>query len=294
MVVTIICARLLYSLRFLITLSLVTLPWVTASRCLGQEKPPQTEEEKQARQDLNQGVQAFKNGQYQEAERYFAHAKQLDPRLLNARLYLATAYASEFIPGASSEQNKYVGRQAIDEFKDALAVDPENISAIDGVGSLLFQMAGTPYDAEKLQESKSYHQKHIELKPNDPELYYWIGVIDWTLSFRANGELRASYDEHSGGKKELRDEDPLPNDLRQKYVREFGAAIDEGIESLKHAIELRPEYDDAMAYLNLLYRRKADTAADQNERDELLKMADDLVDKVKDIKQKRAQTSSQR
>jgi len=43
-----------------------------------------------------------------------------------------------------------------------------------------------------------------------------------------------------------------------------------------------------MAYLNLLYRRKADTAAYQNERDELLKMADDLVDKVKDIKQKKS------
>ena len=48
-----------------------------------------------------------------------------------------------------------------------------------------------------------------------------------------------------------------------------------------------------MAYLNLLYRRKADTVNYQNERDELLHMADDLVDKVNEIKTKRAQQPSQ-
>jgi len=97
-------ARLLHSLRFLLVVSLLALPWWTASRCLGQDKSPQTEEERQARQDLNEGVQAFKNGQHQEAERYFAHAKQLYPKLLNARLYLATTYASQYTlpPGSFS------------------------------------------------------------------------------------------------------------------------------------------------------------------------------------------------
>src|SRR5882762_5694962 len=84
MIVTIIGVRLLHSLRFLLVVSLLALPWWTPSRCLGQDKSPQTEEERQPRQDLNEGVQAFKNGQYQEAERYFAHAKQFYPKLLNA------------------------------------------------------------------------------------------------------------------------------------------------------------------------------------------------------------------
>jgi hypothetical protein len=48
-----------------------------------------------------------------------------------------------------------------------------------------------------------------------------------------------------------------------------------------------------MAYLNLMYRRKADTVANESEREQLIKMADDLVDKVKDIKQKRAEEPSQ-
>ncbi len=278
MIVTVIRVRLLHSLRFLVV-SLLALPWLTASRCLGQDKSPQTEEERQARQDLNQGVQAFKNGQYQEAERYFAHAKQLYPKLLNARLYLATTYASQYIPSAPSEENIRMGRAATEEFRGALSLDPQNISAIDGLGSLLFQMAGSPFDPDLFQESKSYHQKHIYLRPDDPEPYYWIGVIDWTLAFRANGLLRAKFNLSVKGR-QLSDDAPLPPDLRDEYVREYGATIDEGINSLNHAISIKPDYDDAMAYLNLLYRRKADTVASESEREQLIKMADDLIDKV--------------
>ena len=65
--------------------------------------------------------------------------------------------------------------------------------------------------------------------------------------------------------------------------------LDGGSASLKHAIELGPDHDDRMARLNLLYRRKADTANYQDDRDGLLKMADDLVDKVKEIKRTRTE-----
>jgi len=241
-----------------------------------------------ARDLLNKGVAAYKNAQYDTAIEDFKQAKDLDPGLMNARLYLATAYASQYIPGAPSEQNVRLGTQAVNEFKEVLQLDPNNLSAIDGIGSILFQMAGTPYDPKKFEESKSYHQKHIELKPNDPEPYYWIGVIDWTLAFRGNGELRAAYNrEHVN--KQVRDDDPLPPAVRAEYVAKYGALVDEGIAYLQKAIQLRPDYDDAMAYLNLLYRRKADMVESADERANLKKQADELIDKVKEIKQKRAE-----
>jgi tetratricopeptide (TPR) repeat protein len=241
-----------------------------------------------ARDLLNKGVGAYKNAQYDTAIEDFKEAKDLDPTLMNARLYLATAYASQYIPGAPSEQNVRLGTQAVNEFKEVLSIDPNNLSAIDGIGSILFQMAGTPYDPKKFEESKSYHQKHIDLKPNDPEPYYWIGVIDWTLAFRANGELRAGYNrEHLN--KQVRDTDPLPPSLRAEYAVKYGSLVEEGITNLRKSIEVKPDYDDAMAYLNLLYRRKADMVESAEERAGLLKQADDLVDKVKEIKQKRAE-----
>jgi tetratricopeptide (TPR) repeat protein len=245
-----------------------------------------------ARDLLNKGVAAYKNGLYDAAIDDFQKAKELDPQLMNARLYLATAYASQYIPGAPSEQNVRLGTAAVNEFKEVLQIDPNNISAIDGIGSILFQMAGTPYDPKRFEESKSYHQKHIELRPNDPEPYYWIGVIDWTLSFRANGELRAAYN-RDHVTKQVKDTDPLPAVLRSEYTTKFGPLVGEGITDLQKAIQLRPDYDDAMAYLNLLYRRKADMVESADERAALLKQADDLVDKVKEIKQKRAEQPQQ-
>jgi len=240
-----------------------------------------------ARDLLNKGVAAFKNGQSDAAIEDFKQAKEADPDLLNARLYLATAYASLYIPGAPSAENLARGQQAVSEFKEVLDKDQNNLSAIDGIGSILFQMGGQPFDPKKFEESKSYHQRHIQLKPDDPEPYYWIGVIDWTLAFRANGEMRIAYNKDNI-KKQVKDTDPLPPAVRTEYASKYGAIIDEGITDLQKAITLRPDYDDAMAYLNLLYRRKADMVETPDERASLLKQADDLVDKVKEIKQKRA------
>ena len=241
-----------------------------------------------ARDALNKGVGAFKNGQYDTAIEFFKQARDLDPTLMNARLYLATAYASQYIPGAPSDANVKLGNQAIAEFKDVLSIDPNNLGAIDGIGSMVFQMAGTPYDAKKFEESKTYHQKHIELKPNDPEPYYWVGVIDWMVSNRVSMELRADYNKNNI-KKQVRDLDPLPPAVRADYVAKCSSMAEEGIAALQKATQLKPDYDDALAYLNLLYRRKADMVGSAEERDNLLKQADDLVDKVKEIKQKRAE-----
>jgi tetratricopeptide (TPR) repeat protein len=252
-----------------------------------RQASPQANRQFQARDLLGRGVEAFKNAQYDEAEQDFLRAKELDPELVNARLYLATTYASQYIPGAPSRENRRRGQAAVEEFKELLALNPQNLSAIDGLGSILFQMAGTPFDPDLFRESKSCHQKHIDLRPLDPEPHFWIGVIDWTLAFRGNAQYRAEYNLSPRGE-QLNDNEPLPEDLRQVYAREYGSIIEEGISSMKRALELRPDYDDAMAYLNLLYRRKGDIATTPAEREVLTQLADELIDKVKEIKEKRA------
>jgi tetratricopeptide (TPR) repeat protein len=245
-----------------------------------------------ARDLLNKGVAAFKNAQFDTAVEDFKQAKELDPDLLNARLYLATAYASQYIPGAPSDENMRHGQEAIAEYRSVLEKAPNNMSAIDGLASILYQMAGQPFDAKKFEESKKYHEQHIALKPQDPQPYYSIGVIDWALAYRGNTEMRADYN-RAHINKQVKDTDPLPPDVRKEYTEKYQAMVDDGIKSLQTAIQLKPDYDDAMTYLNLLYRRKADMVESSAERDALTKQADDLLDKVKEIKQKRAEQPAQ-
>jgi len=244
-----------------------------------------------ARDLLNKGVAAFKNAQFDAAVEDFKEAEELDPELLNARLYLATAYASQYIPGAPSDENMRHGQEAIQEYRNVLEKDANNLSAIDGLASIEYQMAGQPFDAKKFEESKQYHQKHIALRPADPQPYYSIGVIDWALAYRGNTEMRADYNK-AHINKQVKDTEPMPPDVRKAYTEKYEPLVDDGIASLKKAIDLKPDYDDAMTYLNLLYRRKADMVESTAERDALTKQADDLLDKVKEIKQRRSEQPS--
>lgn len=245
----------------------------------------------QARDLLNKGVAAFKNAQFDAAVEDFKRAKELDPDLINARLYLATAYASQYIPGAPSDENMRHGQEAVAEYREVLDKDANNLNAIDGLASILYQMAGQPFDPKKFEESKSFHQKHIQIKPQDPQPYYSVGVIDWALAYRGNNEMRSDYNK-AHINKQVKDTDPLPPDVRQAYTQKYGAMVDDGIKALQTAIQLKPDYDDAMTYLNLLLRRKADMVESAAERDALTKQADDLLDKVKELKQKRAEQTT--
>jgi tetratricopeptide (TPR) repeat protein len=268
--------------------SLLALP-LLCSPALPKSQQSGDEAKAQARVSLNQGAQAFRTGQFDEAIEDFKRAKVLDPSLINASLYLATAYANQYIPGAPSKENTQLGQQAMEEFQAVLARDPTNLSAIDGIGSILYNMAGVPFDSEMMNDSKAYHQKHIDIKPKDVEPYYWIGVIDWSLAYRANRELRQNWMQKKSVT--LAANDALPEAARQDFENQFKNIVDEGIEHLKQAIILRPDYDDAMAYLNLLYRMKAEMEPTVGLRDADLREADELVDRVKEIKKKKMDSS---
>jgi tetratricopeptide (TPR) repeat protein len=258
----------------------------------GAQQEQLTADQVEARAKLNEGVQAFRNGKLEEATQDFKRATELDPSLTNAHLYLATAYASQYIPGAPSDENLNLGKQAIQEFKTVLDRDPKNLTAMDGIGSILYNMGANPFDAAKLAESKTYHLKHIEIKAADPEPYFWIGVIDWSIAYHAEQQKRSDWTQRTG--QALAPDQVLPELARDEFGNEYGDTIDEGIGRVKKALEFKPDYDDAMAYLNLLYRLKADTENSPQARDEDIKTADELVDKLKEIRQARAASQQQK
>lgn len=238
-----------------------------------------------ARDDLNKGVEAYKNAQFEAAIEYFKDAAANDPKLTNAKLYLAQAYAQQYIPGAPSEENKRNGEQAIAVWKEVLQADPNNLTAIGGIGSMLFNMAGSPsFNRDMMEQAKSYQQRALAINPNDSTVYYWIGVIDFTVAYRTNMRLREEYNQKA--KKQIHPLDPLPPALRDQFIQEEGQTVDEGISDLQKAIQIKPDYANAMAYLNLLLRQKADmeTTSEARQADE--KQADDLLEKVKEINQK--------
>jgi len=239
-------------------------------------------EKLRARDQINKGVQAYKSAKYEEAIEHFKNAVQLDPTLLNARLYLATAYMQQYIPGADSPENNKYAEEAIAEFKRVLDVNPpkeQKILALKGIASLYFNM-------KKMDDAKKYHQMVADLDPNDPEVYYSIAVIDWTQAYQPRLEARAKL-----GLKptDLTIDKKTCADLL-KAISANQAVVEDGISKLNKAIELRPDYDDAMAYLNLMYRERADLECDNPDaRKADLKNADDWVDRTMATKKAKAE-----
>jgi len=234
-----------------------------------------------ARDQLNKGVASYKNARYEQAIDHFQQAVSLDPTLINAKLYLATAYAQQYIPGVDAEDNMRMATQAIDQYKSVLEKDPKNINSIKGIAYLYLQM-------KKFEDAKTYYRKALEVDPSDPEAYYSIGVIDWTQCYQPRMEERAKLglkpEEMLSAKN--KDQKKLCEDLKEKN----GPIIQDGIDVLNKALQLRDNYDDAMAYMNLMYREKADTDCDDPAaRATDLKTADEWVDKTMAAKKAKAE-----
>ena len=241
-----------------------------------------------ARDQLNKGVESYKNNHYEQAIDHFQQAVRLDPSLINARMYLATAFVSQYIPGVDSPENLRTAQQAIDEYQRVIDANPsrdQKVNAAKGIAYLYL-------NEKKWDEAKKFYRMASDLDPNDPEPYYSIGVIDWTAAYQPRMEERAKL----GMKPE---ENLNPKNKDQKKVCEElktknAPAIQEGIDSLNKAIQLRPDYDDAMAYLNLMYREKGDVECDDlAARAEDLKTADHWVDETLRVKKAKAEKAAQ-
>lgn len=222
-----------------------------------------------ARSDLNKGVQAYKNAKYDQAIQYFKESVSLDPGLVNARLYLATAYAQQFVPGVDSPDNNKSAEAAIDQYQEVLKLHPgheQEINSLKGIAYLYLQM-------KKFDQAKEYYRKALQMDPNDAELYYSIAVIDWTQVYQPRMQLWAEQG--------LKPTEELKSAKACEKLKDTNAdKVNEGLQMLDKAVKLRPEYPDAMAYMNLLYREKAHIdCGDPDTRQADLKTADSWVDK---------------
>ena len=227
-----------------------------------------------ARDQLNKGVQAYRNAQFQPAIMHFKEAVALDPSLLNARLYLATAYAAQYVPGGESEDNKQYAEQAIAAFQDVLKMDDGKTSASTTALSFIAQMY---YGMKEFDKAKETNQQRIKLEPNNPEPYYWIGVLDWAVCFPRAQKVRVDHDIAQPNKDgEL---PVIPEKYRKDLADQNGPLVEEGLNALNKAILLKPNDVDSMAYLNLTYRQKAEIDPDNETREADLKLADDWVNK---------------
>ena len=196
---------------------------------------------------MDRGVEAYKSARYEEAIFHFEKATQLAPCLTMARTYLATAQAQDVVPGLDTSDNLEIASQAIANFKIVLNQNPHDVNSLK-------QVAGVYFSIKKFEDAKEWQKKVLREDAHDYEAAYTIGVIDWTLAhqnvLKALNALQLT-DDGEGNTQ-------APPEVLASIRQQNSDLVAEAKQYLEQAIADHPNYDNAMSYLNLVYRRKAD------------------------------------
>jgi tetratricopeptide (TPR) repeat protein len=233
-----------------------------------------------ARDNLNSGVRAYKSGQYSQSVNFFKQACDLDPEWNVPRLYLAMSYMSQWIPGSESAENKKFADSAMEQFNKVLAASPTDTDKQIATASI----ASIYFNEKDFDKAVEWNKKLIELNPKSKEAYYTLGVIAWTKWVQEDLKARADM--------KMKREDPGP--LKDKKVKaelkeKWMPVLDEGVASIQKALDIDPNYDDAMAYMNLLIRYRADLLDTPEEYKKQSEVADTWVNKSMEAKKVNAE-----
>jgi len=208
-----------------------------------------------SRDDLNKGVKAYTEQKFADAAKYFEESIRLDPEFEVARMYLATTYSTQFVPGSPDPKSNEMAEKAIATFKDVVekAKGTPNVNAMLSIASLYYQLK--QYDA-----SKEWCRKIQQVDANNAESLYRIAVIDYDDSLAKTGLQGENLEFLSAEEKAHTQQD-----------------IEEGLKCIDQAVKIRPNYFDAMEYENLLWREKAKFETDEKAKQALIQEADKIA-----------------
>jgi tetratricopeptide (TPR) repeat protein len=251
-----------------------------------------------ARDNLNKGVNAFKSGQYTAAADDFKTAIDLDPDLPSARLYLATAYMTQFVPGSEAPDNIRNRDSALHEFQTSLNSNLDNKNKLLAMQSL----ANLYYNMKDYTQAEDWNKKVIAADPKNKEAYYTLGVIAWSQFVPSWREARSTQGIKPEDPGPLKDAKPAPKgkkaaaaepDLKADLKAKYWQKLTDGIEDEKKALDIDPEYENAMVYMNLLIRYRADLEDTKEQYLADAKESDNWVQKsLETVKKKAARKSA--
>jgi len=134
--------------------------------------------------------------------------------------------------------------------KDAKSTDP----------NVYMQLAGYYGRQGRFDKTIEAFEARAAQEPNNPEGFYTIATQYWDQAYRGAG-------------------------VKDSDKKEF---VDKGIKAIDHAIEIKPDYVEALVYKNLLLRLQANLETNPARQQALIKEADSFRDKAEEIRKRKA------
>jgi len=239
---------------------------------------------------MGRGEQALKSAHYGEAAAAFQHAIEIDPSKVSAHQYLGATFYVQFIPGDDSPENLANAGKARAGFTRVLSLDADNTIALKFLASLTYLEALGTHDQvarlQKLDQAQAAYRRLADADPRSKEAWYGLGVVDW-MKWHAgwmSALTRAGMTAWSTM--------PIADaNIRRNLRATYGSLVEDGIANLKKAIDIDPDYADAMWYIDMFIRERAsvDDTTEGYRRD--VELAGDWIGKALDASKRKALTA---
>ena len=233
-----------------------------------------------SKKEIKRGNEYLKAAQYQSALAAYQEALRLDPGETKLHKHIGIAYMGLYQPGSRHPKDLEFAQKAIENLKEYVAIYPDDKKALEYLISMYLNtesyedaiafyqneiLKRDPKDSKAMQSlAMLYFKKgdfdngvkwlkeRLTVEGTNPEVYYLIGVQAWDRSYN------------------FPDVDPV---LRAEIV-------EEGLQALNKAVELKPDYFEAVSYINLLYREKAKMETDPEKQKEYTALANEYLQKA--------------
>jgi tetratricopeptide (TPR) repeat protein len=236
----------------------------------------------EARMEIKQANEAYQKEDYSTALQHYTRARQIDPSFPELDRMIGYSQIGLYVPDDKTPQNEAHADQAIAQLSEYLKKKPDDRIARDALINMYLNANRTsqaidyfihyltdhPADLEAVKsiatlyakqgdfnKSLEWYQKITLLDSKNPESFYIFGVVCYEKVAK----------------------NP-PADVNEK--RDI---IEKGKGALQHAIDLKSDYFEAMAYLNLLWRQQALTETDPLKAQDDIKHADEIRNKALEI-----------
>ena len=237
-----------------------------------------------SKQETKRGNEFLKAAQYQSALAAYEEALRLDPHETKLHKHIGIAYMGMYQPGSKHPKDLEFAEKAMDHLKKYIAAYPEDKKALEYLVSMYLNteryddainfyqndlLKRDPKDSKAMQSlAMLYFKKgdfengvkwlkqRLTVEGTNPEVYYLIGVQAWDRSYN------------------FPDIDPA---VRSRI-------IEEGLQALNKAIELKPDYFEAVSYIYLLYREKAKVETDPVKKQEYIDTANKYLQQALDMR----------
>jgi tetratricopeptide (TPR) repeat protein len=234
----------------------------------------------QARAELKKGNSYYTQEQYAKALDYYKQGLQHDPDATFAWRSVGYSALALYRPGDNDPKNQQYATTAIDAFEKFLAENPDDTKIED-------YLMATYVNAEKYNEALSFIDRRIQERPAEAGKLEQARVNILTKADRLDEAFKMA-DKLQGADK-AKTLYAIGSTAWDKVYHDPGKLdadgktrlINLGLDALKQALAIDPNYVEAMVYNGLLYREKSkiDTDGAQRLADETT--AHDWTEKAK-------------